>query len=146
MTPPASRKVNCAHQAAAQLPLQPMPVAEGQSARLLTTPAPEPVVDWGSATDFWLDPTTPNMPAEVHFDAINGRLEQLRGSVLGFRTLTTSSHENASGERRLQAPTTPPNLRSAGLDRWVSSAYIRSPADVWSWVMGHHRPKESPSR
>ena len=47
-------------------------------------------------------PGTSNGPTE----AINGRLEHLRGSALGFRNLQLH-RQIASGDRRVQAPTTP---------------------------------------
>ena len=48
-------------------------------------------------------PGTSNGPAE----AINGRLEHLRGSALGFRNLTNYNARSLLENRRVQTPTTP---------------------------------------
>lgn len=52
-------------------------------------------------------PGTSNGPSE----AINGRLEHLRGSALGLRNLTNYI-VRAPGERRFQTPTTPSIVKS----------------------------------
>ena len=53
-------------------------------------------------------PGTSNGPTE----AINGRLEHLRGSALGFRNLTNYIARSPTRIRRIQTPTTPPIVKS----------------------------------
>ena len=53
-------------------------------------------------------PGTSNGPTE----AINGRLEHLRGSALGFRNLTNYIARSLLGDRRLQTTTTPSIVKS----------------------------------
>ena len=53
-------------------------------------------------------PGTSNGPTE----AINRRLEHLRGSALGFRNLTNYITRSPTRDRRLQRPTTPWNVKS----------------------------------
>ena len=58
-------------------------------------------------------PGTSNGPTE----AINGRLEHLRGSALGFRNLTNYIARSPARDRRLQTPTTPSIVMSHHLLR-----------------------------
>jgi Transposase len=53
-------------------------------------------------------PGTSNGPTE----AINGRLEHLRGSALGFRKPHQLHRPITPGDRRFQTPTTPPIVKS----------------------------------
>lgn len=53
-------------------------------------------------------PGTSNGPTE----AINGRLEHLRGSALGFRNITNYHRQVPARNRRIQTPTTPPIVKS----------------------------------
>ena len=53
-------------------------------------------------------PGTSNGPTE----AINGRLEHLRGSALGFRNLTNYIARSPTRSRRIQTPTTPSIVKS----------------------------------
>ena len=53
-------------------------------------------------------PGTPNGPAE----AINGRLEHLRGSGPRLPQPHHLHRQIASGDRRVQAPTTPSSMKS----------------------------------
>ena len=53
-------------------------------------------------------PGTSNGPTE----AINGRLEHLRGSALGFRNLTNYIARSPTRDRRIQTPTTPSIVKS----------------------------------
>ena len=63
-------------------------------------------------------PGTSNGPTE----AINGRLEHLRGTALGFRNLTNYIARALLEERRLQTPTTPCIVKS----RTTARSSIRS--------------------
>ncbi len=74
---------------------------------------------------------TSNRPTE----AINGRLEHLRGSALGFRNLT---NHIAARDRRIQDPTPPPSAVkrpqpavSAARASLVSSTEKRSGCQSW---------------
>ena len=53
-------------------------------------------------------PHTSNGPTE----AINGRLEHLRGSALGFAKPHQLHHPSTPRNRRIQTPTTPPIMKS----------------------------------
>jgi len=62
----------------------------------------------GDVLAYFDRPGTSNGPTE----AINGRLEHLRGSALGFRNLTKLHRKITPGDRRLQTPATPSTVKS----------------------------------
>ena len=62
----------------------------------------------GDILAYFDHPHTSNGPTE----AINGRLEHLRGSALGFAKPHQLHHPSTPRNRRIQTPTTPPIMKS----------------------------------
>ena len=69
----------------------------------------------GDILAYFDHPHTSNGPTE----AINGRLEHLRGSALGLAKPHQLHHPSTPRNRRIQTPTTPPIMKSRKSGHWA---------------------------
>jgi len=75
----------------------------------------------GDILAYFDHPHTSNGPTE----AINGRLEHLRGSALGLAKPHQLHHPSTPRNRRIQNPTTPPIMKSPKSSRLSKATKVR---------------------